>query len=213
MSASSTKEPEIDFSKLRFVRIFTPVHIPKELIEQVREKEYDVNDWYRYLEIVCIRQTNEGPQLNPLCLLYVIVDELNKVVGMLWAEIDTLSKILAIQTFSMDKKYWLKGQAVTLLADKAKEIAKECGLKKIRWASSYPKHSERYGFHRSKSVLMEWIVEDNKESQDGFDIAGQREVSGVSALDDQGATGVSQSVVTGTWGASQPGSEPVSAAI
>jgi len=155
------KSKEVDFEKLKFIRIFTPMHVPKELIEQVRDRTYEVEDWYKYQEIICMRKTDTGPQLNPLSMLYVIADEDNKVVGMLWCEVEALSKILVIQTFSMNKKYWLKGKAVTLLANKAKEIAKECKLKKIVWMAAYPKHSERYGFKRSKSILMEWCEEDD----------------------------------------------------
>ena len=149
-------EEEVDFEKLRFIRVFTPIHVPKELIEQVRDRCFEVDDWYRYQEQICTHKGPDGPVLNPFSLLYVIADEGNKVIGMLWCEIEALSKVLIIQTFSMDKKYWRRGQAVQLLAKKAKEIAKECNLKKIIWSTNYPKHSERYGFKRSKGVVMEY---------------------------------------------------------
>ncbi len=95
---------EVDFEKLRFIRVFTPMHVPKGLIEQVRDREYEVEDWYRYQEIICMRDTANGKQLNPLSMLYVIADEDNKVVGMLWCEVDALGKTLIVQTFSMDKR-------------------------------------------------------------------------------------------------------------
>jgi len=161
MSVKESKE--INFESLRFIRIFTPMHIPKELIEQVRDRTYEVDDWYKYQEVICLRQTEDGTQLNPLSMLYVIADEGNKVVGMLWCEVNALSKTLVVQTFSMDKKYWLRGKAVELVANKGKEIAKECKLKRIMWMSSYPKHSERYGFKRSKHVAMEWKEEDESD--------------------------------------------------
>ena len=84
------KEP--DFSKLRFIRVFTPMHIPKYLIEQFKSRDYEVEEWYKYMEIVCIQETPNGPQLNPLTLLFVVVDEGNKVVGMLWCDVAVLSK-------------------------------------------------------------------------------------------------------------------------
>jgi len=152
--AKELNEP--DFDKLRFIRVFTPMHVPKELIEQVRDREYEVEDWYKYQEVICLRQTDQGPQLNPLSMLYVIADEGNKVVGMFWCEVDVLSKTLVIQTFSMKKEYWNKGRAVTLAADKAKEIAKECSLKKIVWITNYKRHSLKYGFKQSKGTIMEW---------------------------------------------------------
>jgi hypothetical protein len=139
---SDSQSKEVDFDKLKFIRVFTPMHIPKDLIEQVRERTYEVDDWYKYQELICMRQTENGPVLNPLSMLYVIADEGNKVIGMFWCEVDSLSKSLVVQTFSMDKKYWCKGKAVTLLSKKAKEIAKDCKLKKIYWMTAYPKHSE-----------------------------------------------------------------------
>ena len=157
---SDSKSKEIDFESLRFIRVFTPMHIPKYLIEQVKDRTYDVEDWYKYQEMICLHQTDEGPKLNPLSLLYVIADEDNQVVGMLWCEIEAMSKVLILQTFSMDKKYWMKGKAVEVLADKVKEIVRECKLKKVYWNNAYPKHAERYGFKRSRTVLMEWNAEE-----------------------------------------------------
>ncbi len=165
---SDKHSKEVDFDSLRFIRVFTPMHIPKELIEQVRERHYEVEDWFKYQEIICLRHTEDGPHLNPFSMLYVIADEGNKVVGTLWCEVDALSKALVIQTFSMDKKYWCKGKAVTLLVQKAKEILKECKLKKAMWMTSYPKHSERYGFKRSRSVLMEYKEEEDGRYRDGI---------------------------------------------
>jgi len=157
---------EVDFDSLRFIRVFTPMHVPKELIEQVRDRTYEVDDWYSYQETICTHPTESGPRLNPFSLLYVIADEGNKVVGMLWCEISTLEKVLAIQTFSMDKKYWLKGKAVSLVSKKAKEILKECNLKKIMWCTAYPRHSQRYNFKRSRQVLMEWNPEEEKINEE-----------------------------------------------
>jgi len=184
---------EVDFDKLRFIRVFTPMHVPKELIEQVRDREFEVDDWYKYQEVICVRQTANGPQLNPLSMLYVIADDGNKVVGMLWCEIDTLGKTLVIQTFSMDKKYWCRGKAVTLLSKKAKEILKECKLKRAVWISNYPKHSERYGFKRSRGVLMEY-----KEEEDGQHNVREHEASGRSPIDDSGTAELSRTNIGGT---------------
>jgi len=162
---SDKKSKEVDFDSLKFVRVFTPMHIPKHLIEQVRDRDYEVDDWYSYQESICVNQTPVGPQLNPLSMLYVVADEGNQVVGMLWCEVEALGKSLVIQTFSMDKKYWVRGKAVQLLSAKAKEIAESCKLKKIFWITSYPKHSMRHGFKRSRHTLMEWS-ETEEDSED-----------------------------------------------
>lgn len=144
------------------------MHIPKELIEQLSDREFEVDDWYKYLEAISVRMTPTGPELNPLSYLFVIADEGNKVVGMLWAEVDVLGKTLVIQNFSMDRAYWVRGQAVELLAKKGKELAKELELKKIAWITRYPRHSEKHGFRRARDVLMEWTEEDCGKNFNGI---------------------------------------------
>lgn len=170
MSEKDSKE--VDFDKLQFMRVFTPMHVPKDLIEQIKDKDFDVEAWYKHQEQICTVVRNGSVQLNPMSLLYVISDEKYKVVGMLWCEIDPLGQDLVVQTFSMDKRYWRRGKAVALLANKAKQIAKECKLTSIFWITSYPKHSEWYGFKRSRNVLMEYDMsqekdESNKSKDDG----------------------------------------------
>jgi hypothetical protein len=187
---SENKKKEVDFDDLRFIRVFTPMHVPKELIEQIRDRDYEVEDWYKYQEMICTKNTPQGPVINPLSMLYVVADEGNKVVGMMWCILEVLEKKLIVQTFSMNKKYWLKGKAVTLVSKKAKEIAKECNLKKIVWCTNYPKHSERYGFKRSKSVLMEY-----QEVEDGCDFRGRRDNGSVRRRGDRGRPdGVSETL-------------------
>jgi N-acetylglutamate synthase-like GNAT family acetyltransferase len=149
-----SKKHEID--ELRWVRLFSPIHIPLYLVDQVRDRDYTVEDFMRYQEINCLVQKKEGPTLNPFNHLYALVDPENAVKGFLWFVIDSLSKDVVINTFSMDKAYWGKGAAVKRLSDHVKEIMKKLKLKKVYWLTNYPKHSERHGFKRSRSVLMEY---------------------------------------------------------
>ncbi len=160
MSEQNSKDDDID--KLEFVRIFTPVHIPEYLVEQIRDREFTVEQFYEYQNIVCVRKGENGPMLNPLNFLYVIVTEKKIAKGFMWAYADPLTKHFCVNNFSMDKEYWCKGKAVKLLIKKVSEILKECNMTKVYWITNFPKHSERYGFKRSKSVLMEY-----KEEEDG----------------------------------------------
>ena len=201
---------EIDFDSLRFIRIFTPMHIPKELIEQVRDREYSVEDWYKYQEVICLRQTDAGPQLNPLSLLYVIADDMNRVVGMLWCEIDSLSKTLVVQTFSMDKDYWCRGKAVGLLFRKGKEILEECNLKRCIWHTYYPKHSKRYGFKETKGAIMEWCAE---EEEDGRFSDRKHETCGGRASGDSAADGLPEPSTTESGAGCAASIPAVSAAV
>jgi hypothetical protein len=158
---------EVDFEKLKFIRVFTPIHIPKELIEQIKRRKYEVEDWFKYQEAICLRKAPSGMELNPLSMLFAIADDGNRVVGVLWCEIDPLGKTLVIKTFSMDRSYWFRGKAVKLLSCKAKEILKECKLDRIVWFTNYPKHSEHYGFKRCRSVLMEYTEVESGRYNDG----------------------------------------------
>lgn len=159
MSAKETKKTEEpDFDSLEFVRVFTPVHIPKYLIEQLTHLEYTIDEWYRYQEDACKLEENGITKLNPLNLLYVIKDSGYRVVGMFWAEVNLLTQSLLIHIFSMDPAYWYKGKAVKLLESHAKDLLSTLHINKAYWVTKYPKHSERYGFKRSKAVLMEYEV-------------------------------------------------------
>ena len=153
--------------ELRWVRVFTPTHIPHYLIEQVRNRDYSVEEFFKYHQINCMTQGEKGIVLNPFNHLYVLADKENIVKGMLWFSVDPLSKDILIQTFSMDKEFWGKGQAVKKLAEHIKEIRIKANLNKIYWVTDYPKHSERYGFKRSKSTLMEYDPkkEDTKKTE------------------------------------------------
>tara|TARA_R110002126_G_scaffold77229_5_gene192676 strand:- start:2954 stop:3499 length:546 start_codon:yes stop_codon:yes gene_type:complete len=177
------KTDKID--ELRWVRAFSPIYIPKYLVEQIRDRQYSVDDFYKYQEINCLVDSVKGPTLNPFHHLYVLVDEENVVKGFLWFVIDALSKNVIINTFSMDKQYWGKGLAVKRLSDHVKEIINKLKLKKVYWLTNYPKHSERHGFKRSKSVLMEY-----KEEEDGRNNDGEHKKQGQSKHVDTGATAV-----------------------
>lgn len=156
-----------DFEKFEFVRVFTPQHIPTYLVEQVKDRDYSVEQFYSYQEINCVRSTENGPVLNPLNLLYVIVNKKKVTKGYCWMVIDPLTKDLIINTYSISPEYWNKGKAVKLLQDKVKEIIKDCSLNKVYWITKCPKHSERYGFKQSRHVLMEYL-----EDKNGSDIKG-----------------------------------------
>jgi len=142
--------------ELRWVRIFTPDHLPHYLIEQVRNRNYSIEEFFKYQQLNLLVQSENKIALNPFNHLYVLVNPENLVKGFLWFTIDALAKDIFIQTYSIDKEYWYKGYAVKKLADKVMEVHEKAQLNKIFWANPYPKHAERYGFKRSKNILMEY---------------------------------------------------------
>lgn len=154
------KKSEVE--KLRWVRVFSPIHIPKYLVEQIRDREFTIEDFYKYQELNCLVETEKGPTLNPFNHLYVTVDDENIVKGFFWFIIDPLCKEIFINTFSMDKEYWGGGHAMEKASDHIKMIMKKLKIKKASWITNYPKHSQKHGFKRSKGVIMEY-----KEEEDG----------------------------------------------
>ena|SRR3990167_1457396 len=154
-------QPNIE--NLRWIRLFHPVHIPKYLVEQVRDRDYTVEDFYKYQETACAVSTEHGPRLNPLNHLYVLAKEDNLIKGFLWFTVDPLSKNIFVHTYSVDKEYWGNGKAVKKLVEFVGEIRKKASLNKVYWTTNYPKHSERYGFKRSRSILVEYSEKENGE--------------------------------------------------
>lgn len=149
--------------ELRWIRVFTPDHIPTYLIEQIRDKDYTIEEFFEYHRINCTIKNEKGFQLNPFSHLYVLANPENQVKGILWFSVDPMSKDILIQTYSIDKEYWNKGYAVKKLTEHIKKIKDKGKLNKIYWTTNYPKHSERYGFKRSKAILMEYSGEKNGE--------------------------------------------------
>lgn len=148
-----------DFDKLKWIRVFTPMHIPKYLVEQIKNRDYSVEDFYEYQERNCLINNGKEFTLNPLNYLYVLVDEENITKGFTWLSIEPFCKDLLIHIYSIDKEYWNKGKAMSKIAEFVKDFRKKAKLNKIYWITNYPKHSEHYGFKRSKSVLMEYTEE------------------------------------------------------
>ena len=106
---------EDDILNLRWVRIFDPVHIPKEYVDQIKEKSFTTEKFYQYQQSANIENVDGKIIFNPYNLLYVLSTEKNHVKGFLWAVVDPLSNCLVINSFSMDKEYWGNGKAVKLL--------------------------------------------------------------------------------------------------
>ena len=150
------KNNDKSIENLKWVRIFDPVHIPKEYIDQIKHKEFTSEKFYEFISSISVISNENGLVLNPLNLLFVLVDDNNRTKGVLWMVIDSLANALVINTFSIDKDYWGNGAAVNLLKEKAIEIKEKENLSKIYWITRSPKHSEKFGFKRSKQTLMEY---------------------------------------------------------
>jgi len=147
---------------LRWVRLWSSDLIPRYLFDQIAKREYDIDDLYKYLQFNCLRRDQELPTLNPDFHIEALVNKENVIMGFLWFTIEPLTKDIMIQIYSVDNHYWGTG-AVEKLAKHIKEIRKKCGLNKIFWITKFPKHSKKFGFVPSKSILMEYSEEKIKE--------------------------------------------------
>lgn len=149
------KKPKTDLKDLTFVRLIDPIHIPSYLVEQIKDRLFDVDKFYEYQKVLCLMQSNSGPYLNPSNLLYAIVQEkIRQVKGFLWMTIDYLTNSLIINNFSMDKEYWNKGESITLLEQKSKQVRQDLNLSRIVWMTKNPKFCESRGFKRGKETVM-----------------------------------------------------------
>jgi len=150
------KKSDEKIDNLKWIRVFTPDHLPKYLVEQVRDRDYSIEDFYKFHTLNCITQKDNTFTVNPFNHLYVLANQDNIVKGFLWFTIDPLAKNIFIQTFSIDKEYWFKGYAMRKVSEHVKEIRKKAKLNKIYWITKFEKHSKYYGFKPSSSILMEY---------------------------------------------------------
>lgn len=141
--------PKVD-SKLEFVRLKIPRIIPKELIENVKGRTFTIEQFYNY---------QEAQVDNPYNYLYALIDEDKKIQGYLWAEINMLDDSLFVNTFSINKDYWGKGEAIPMVIDFLRDLRKKIKAPRCYWITTNEKFFSKHGFKRSKNVLMEYNLD------------------------------------------------------
>lgn len=133
---------------LKFFRCFHPSVIPRELIDQIKEKDYTTEYFYKCAE---------AEKYNPKVIIQVLMDENakdKKIHGFFWAEFDSISNCLFVHSFSVTKELWHNGNTLNLLSNHLRCVKDklEC---KVRWLSNRPKLFEKMGFHKTKTVMFE----------------------------------------------------------
>jgi len=132
---------------LSAVRLKIPRIIPQELIESVKGRTFTSDQFYQY---------QEAQLKNPFNHLYVFIDEVRKIHGYLWAEVNSLDNTLFINTFSISKEYWDKGQAINMAKKLIEEIVDQTKSPRVFWVTTNEKFFLKHNFKRSKNVLMEY---------------------------------------------------------
>lgn len=137
--------PKID--QLMFVKLKIPKLIPRELIESVKGRTFTPEQFYDY----------QAKQVdNPYNHLFALVDSAKKIHGYLWAEVNVLDDSLFINTFSISKEFWGKGEAIKKVTDFLDGFRKKINATRVFWLTSNERFFLKHGFKRSKMALMEY---------------------------------------------------------
>jgi hypothetical protein len=133
------------FNNLKFIRIFDLNLIPRDLIEQVKNTELNTDLLY---------QIGDNVTSSPFTLLYAISNEESGVVGVLWASVAVIEDTLWGQMASVRKEYQ-DGTIIPAMMDFLQKIRGELGLGHLKCITTRPRALERYGWKRSKNIIME----------------------------------------------------------
>lgn len=148
----------IDIDDLKFVRVGRFDYIPRYLFEQINELDSEAIDRIYQL----------GPMFSqsPLTLLYVLVDEVKKIKGVLWGMVDVIEGVIYVKVFSVDKEYQSPdGLIIEKAVDYILSLTEGSKLKKeIQFQTTHPNAYEKAGAKRSKYTLMEF-TDDYKNNQ------------------------------------------------
>lgn len=146
MTQATTEEPK-KINALSFVRLKIPRLIPFELIDSVKGRTFTPEQFYKY---------QESQMDNPFNHLFVLVDEEKKIHGYLWAEVNVLDSSLFVNTFSISKEYWGKGEAIAKAIEFLKTLKEKTKAPRVFWITTNEKFFSKHNFKRSKNVLMEY---------------------------------------------------------
>ena len=141
------------FADLRFVRVAGKPdivdmlfrQIPRELFEQVKDVEFNVDLLYQY-------PSKFIGGINTR--FYMLVDEDDKIKGLLWAFVNLLTESIDVQVLSIEKEYQF-GDALKETEKFIRSWLGENENLKIQIITTRPHAYQRNGWTKSKQVLME----------------------------------------------------------
>lgn len=139
---------------LEFVRLKIPRLIPSSLIEAVKGRTFTPEQFYSY---------QEDNVDNPGNFLYSAIDKDKKIQGYLWAEKNLLDESLFINTFSITKQYWGRGESISKVIEFLRHLKEKTNASKVFWITTNEKFFAKHGFKKSKNVLMEFMESAEKK--------------------------------------------------
>lgn len=120
--------------------------IPRYLLEQVKDRRWEVDEWYKYQ--MELREHKENVLLS-------VIDKSHTIKGVIWLTVDGFEKLVYINLLSMDREYQRKGQLIKFVTKYIRDLAKALKIDTVLWVSDRARAYERYGFELSKRKLIE----------------------------------------------------------
>jgi hypothetical protein len=130
---------------LKFIKIDDLHLIPRELLAQVRDWDWQPEEVYRAWPLFN----------NPFNLLYALADEAHRVRGVLWLCILPLHRTLFINLLSLAKEAQGRGFVKKQLHPFMQKLCQQLGLRNYKGITSRPDGFCRQGFKRDRMVLVE----------------------------------------------------------
>lgn len=124
--------------------------MPPYLIEQIKERTWEVDEWYNF---------NLQDRENRNNIIVGVVDEDNLVKGIIWIMIDEFNKYVFVNNLSLDKKYQFDKKLFKDIHRFLNNLSAKLGMKRVFWISKRPKAFEAKGYKRSEYVLLEGEVQ------------------------------------------------------
>lgn len=138
---------------MKFVRIFSGDLIPKQLVEDNKDRNYSVEDFYNMLTTLLVDQNGAA---NNTDQIYVIVDDIeNIIIGYIWYTVNPLEKEIYLNTISVSKNRRQSGVVLDWVFKELRKRFKEDGFLVARTCSTRQEWHKRNGFVPSKNVLLE----------------------------------------------------------
>lgn len=136
--------------KIKIIPIPDPRLVPRYLIDQIKEKTWDTDEWYEF---------NLQQIRNPDNLILGLVDETNLVKGIVWISVDKFNKYVFVNNLSLDKKLQFDKKLFEDIHRYLNSLSVKLNLKTVYWITKRPKAFEAKGYKRSEYVLLEGEVE------------------------------------------------------
>lgn len=130
--------------ELRFIRANDLRMIPRYLLEQVKDREWQVDEVYAAWPLFD----------NQLNLLYALADQDYQVRGVLWLSIIPLQRLLFINLLSLDRGWQGKGFMRRQFHPFMRKLKEQLGLKFYKGITSRPRAFGRLGFKPDPQVLV-----------------------------------------------------------